>query len=392
MREVTTWYIVMLLLAGRRNSLTAAAKLSELAISCFSSFLGKGSMLAGSILTDLVIKAASQLSRKPIVPGAPWNITILVDSTLHKRSNTKVSNSQRFNHGHGWVVGHQWTNIVILINGQCLPLPPLPFYTKAHCRKHGIKYETEHVRLRKFLAQFDLHGIVGNHSDDDVVVLLDSGYDCRDLQLAIMLRGWDIVASIRVSSKAKGSIDALRNYQKIDDLFQSCRGSWQTVYAFDAKWKKRKDFRARALRGELQGLSAEALLVCSETRQDSQNRHKKYIYCSRLDIDIGVVVRTYRQRWNIELFHKDVKSYLGMEDVATHKFESVAAHVHWVYVAYVFLNIDQPGVAVMEAQERIRAEFEADKFRTIRKLTDRFGAAAQVKSHCLQVIQRMEAA
>jgi hypothetical protein len=392
MRDVTTWYIVMLLLTSRRNSLTAAAKLSGLAVSCFSSLLAKGSTLASTVLTDLVCKAASGLSRKPIVPGAPWTIAILVDSTLHKRSSTKVSNSQRLNHGQGWVVGHQWTNVVILIDGVCLPLPPLPFYTKAHCLKHGIVYETEHVRLRKFLSQLDLTKIVGAHSAHEVVVLLDSGYDCRDLQLAIMLRGWDLVASMRVSSKAKSCSNTSNNYQQIGDLFQSVRGSWQTVYAFDAKWKKRKDFRARALQGELLGLSSEALLVCSETRQDSQNRHRKYIYCSRLDIDIGVVVRTYRQRWNIELFHKDVKSYLGMEDASVHEFEAMAAHVNWVYAAYTFLNLDQPGIGIFEAQERIRAEYEADKFRVVRRLSDRFGASAQVKSHCSQVIQGLEAA
>jgi len=43
-------------------------------------------------------------------------------------------------------------------------------------------------------------------------------------------------------------------------------------------------------------------------------------------------------RWAIEIFHKEVKMFLGFEDVATKWFSSVMAHVHWVYSVYMLLN------------------------------------------------------
>ena len=43
-------------------------------------------------------------------------------------------------------------------------------------------------------------------------------------------------------------------------------------------------------------------------------------------------------RWAIEIFHKEVKMFLGFEDVATKWFSSVIAHVHWVYCVYILLN------------------------------------------------------
>ena len=48
--------------------------------------------------------------------------------------------------------------------------------------------------------------------------------------------------------------------------------------------------------------------------------------------------------YNIELFHKNVKQYLGFEEVATSGFDSVIAHVHWVYCAYILLHLSPPGV------------------------------------------------
>jgi hypothetical protein len=47
-------------------------------------------------------------------------------------------------------------------------------------------------------------------------------------------------------------------------------------------------------------------------------------------------------RWRIEIFHKEVKMFLGFEDVATRTFESVKAHVHWVYCAYILLHSHPP--------------------------------------------------
>ena len=43
-----------------------------------------------------------------LVGGTPWTIAIVIDSTLHPRSSLHVQNSQRFNHGQGFVIGYQW--------------------------------------------------------------------------------------------------------------------------------------------------------------------------------------------------------------------------------------------------------------------------------------------
>ena len=40
------------------------------------------------------------------------------------------------------------------------------------------------------------------------------------------------------------------------------------------------------------------------------------------------------------IFHRDIKSHLGLEDVSAHDFSSVEAHVLWVYAAYAFLRLE----------------------------------------------------
>jgi hypothetical protein len=46
--------------------------------------------------------------------------------------------------GNGFVIGHQWTNIVLLLNDMLIPLRPIPFYSQRYCRDHALAYQTEH--------------------------------------------------------------------------------------------------------------------------------------------------------------------------------------------------------------------------------------------------------
>lgn len=41
---------------------------------------------------------------------------ILIDRNLHGKSTLHADNAKKFNHGKGFVIGHRWTNIVLLIN------------------------------------------------------------------------------------------------------------------------------------------------------------------------------------------------------------------------------------------------------------------------------------
>lgn len=393
-KDVLSWYMLMLMMGMRKSSLSAASRLSGKSLSCFSEFLRKSLRQSGTVLTELICRAAFGVSRSALVSGAPWTVAIIIDSTLHKRSSQKVKNAQKFNHGQGFVFGHQWTNVVLMINGQCLPLAPIPFFTKAYCKKQNIPNKTEHTRVCEFLSDLNLETYIGHHHDDEVVVLMDSGYDNRKLQNVIQSRGWAIVASLRSSSTALRGVEASESrYKSLSQIFLRTPGLvWHTVYAFTAGWKKRKDFRVCAAIVRLHKAYKSSLIVCSESRRDRQNSRRKFIMCSQIEIDPGVVVRTYRLRWHIEIFHKDVKSYLGMEDVAAHQFESVWAHVHWAYVAYIVLGMRYPSLTLPEAQQWVRRDTESEKLAHVLKISHHFGAMKKIKSYCFEELQRKKAA
>ena len=82
---------------------------------------------------------------------------------------------------------------------------------------------------------------------------------------------------------------------------------------------KRKEFRIRTLSAFLKGVSFEVEIACSE----KSNGKRIYLACSLKGASAAVIARTYKLRWRIEIFHKEVKSYLEFEDAAVMKFDAL---------------------------------------------------------------------
>jgi len=312
LKNVASEYVLMASTMGGNASLQQASSLSGIPASCFSNLLSKGAAIPVAQINHLASKLLT-MKRRPLIPNSPWTVAIIVDSTHHQRSKKDLENVQKFSKGGKYIVGHQWTNIMILTGGQRIPLPPIPFYTKEYCSQHNLEYKSEPVRVREFLEKLRLEDYIGNHRASEVVVLLDSGYDSRDLQQTILMNGWDLIGSLKSSSTVKIEEEAKK--QKLKTIFSpGSNHIWQTVYRFDSNRKRRKDFRTCATTGFLNGLVVEGQIVCSELRRDRLKKEtRKYLYCSNVSLDLGVIVRLYSERWKIEVFHKDMKSQMGME-------------------------------------------------------------------------------
>ena len=162
LKPVITIYLIFLMASSRTHTLTAAARFSGSSKSRFHYFLNNNADKAVYALHELSKKQARQFSKinKGLSTGKlPWNIAISVDATFLNRSSLHTDNSKRFNHGKGFVVGHQWTNIVLLINDKVIPLPPIAFDAKKYCKQNGIEYLTENTKVAQYLSQLSLKTI-----------------------------------------------------------------------------------------------------------------------------------------------------------------------------------------------------------------------------------------
>jgi hypothetical protein len=113
--------------------------------------------VATSTVERLSKKQAKQVAKRlHTLKGLPWKIALLMESTLQHRASLHPENAKTFNHGKGYVVGHQWTNIVLIINDLLIPLRPIPSYSKRYCLEHALAYQTEHERVVDYLSKLNL--------------------------------------------------------------------------------------------------------------------------------------------------------------------------------------------------------------------------------------------
>ena len=138
-------YLLLLMVVTQKRSLEAAARCSGRNKSGFSKFLKHHGNVAVTTLEDLAKKQAKHVSKTlQALHRLPWKIALRMDSTLQHRASLHPENAKKFNHGTGFVIGHQWTNVLLIINDLLIPLRPIPYYNKQYCMEHDLDYQTEH--------------------------------------------------------------------------------------------------------------------------------------------------------------------------------------------------------------------------------------------------------
>ena len=385
LEHVCMSYLLFLMVATTRHSLEEAARFAGLHKSQFSKMLKAHRKVAVSTLERLSKhQAKRRATARHKLHELPWAIAIIVDSTLQHRASLHPENAKTFNHGQGFVVGHQWTNVVVLLNDTLVPLRPIPFYSQRYCRDHALEYRTEHDLVVEYIQQLNLEDYIGAYDPREVIVLTDSGYDNKKIQQAIAAKHWHFISALGKTRSVKSVLAYLttpksKQWAHIATFFRNHRWlKWQTIrIPTNGTKRKRMEFRTRDTMGYLRYVG-HVQLVCSEPRRRPEGR-RKYFACNAMRVTARQVILGYRLRWVIELFHQTVKQHLGFEDGATWSFDAVRSHVHWVYCAYILLCMSPPGVSAdvksLGAQQCQLRQFLAnqEKRRVLQQLTQMGG-------------------
>jgi hypothetical protein len=372
---------LFVMVATTQHALTEAARFSGLHPSLFSKRLPSHAKVAITTLEHLSKTQARPFAKAlPRVHGLPWKIAIFIAATLQHRARLHPENTHTFNHGKGYVIGHQWTNVVLVLGDMLIPLKPIPFSSKRYCQGHALEYHSEHERVVAYLHALDLEDDSGADDRREVLVLAESGYDNKKSEKAIADKGWPCMIALGKTRRVKAealSLSPLPSQQwcHIDTFFRRHRRlKWDTMrLATSGNKRQRMDFRVRHTAGYLRYVG-KVEVVCSERRNRPDGR-RKYLACNDLRATARQIVAGYRMRWAVEPFHKCVKQHLGFEEVATHGFDAVMSHVHWVYCAYILLHMSPPGLSpgnqsIGDKQRALQQGFaDKEKRHILQKLT-----------------------
>jgi hypothetical protein len=281
LERVCTSYLLFLMVATTKHSLKEAARFSGLPPSLFAKRLHAHAQVASTTLEPLSKTQARQLAKAlPRVHGLPWKIAIFIAATLQHRASLHPDNTHTFNHGKGYVIGHPWTNVVLVLGDRLIPLKPIPFYSKRYCQAHGLAYHSEHERGVAYLRTLDLEDYIGAYDRREVRVLAESGYDDKKIEKAIAAKGWHVISALRKTRSVKSEALALststsQQWCHIDPVFRRHRRlKWDTLrLATSGHKRKRMDFRVRHTSGYLRYVG-KGEWVCAERRHRPDGRRK----------------------------------------------------------------------------------------------------------------------
>lgn len=397
LERVCVYYLMFLMVTTTKHSLEEAARFSTLNKSQFSKFLKHHHQTSVYTLESLSKTQARRLS-KVLRPcqSLPWKIVLIVDATLQSRSSLHPKNTQRFNHGQGFVIGHQWTNVILVVNEMLIPLRPIPFYSRSYCQEKGIAYLSEHERVVKYLFDLNLVDYIGSHDPSDVVVLTDSGYDNKHIEKTISDKKWAFIMALKQTRSVKSThlyttTPKSKQWSQMAQFFRKQRRlKWTTIRLMtNGNKRKRMEFRIRHTRGYLRYVG-QVQLVCSEPKNRPEGR-RRYFACNDMRVTARQIMLGYRLRWAVEVFHKSVKQNLGFAEVSTSEFDSVISHVHWVYCAYILLNLPPPGVSSQskslgDKQRQLRTYLEAKEKRRILQRLTQIGGIQRFKDEIRQAL------
>lgn len=404
--KTLSWYLLSLAVEAQKHTLSHASQLSGIHVSQFSRVLKKTPETGLHALQECSQKRGKRLRKlehrlNNELMNAPWSVALIIDSTLHQRSQLKGQNVQRLNHGGGFVIGHRWTNVCLFFAGHLIPLPPIEFLTRKHCRNTGVPYQTEHERIVQFLQSLKLEDWIGEHDPKEIVVLMDSGYDSKEIQKTILSRGWDFLMALKslrkswISNPNQGSLGAQPQWTGIKKLFKrfKSRAPRATVRLRSTHGsKKTRVFDSRRLEGRLFGVPGSMILLASKKKGE---KDWKYLACSRLGLPTSVIMISYQIRFSIEQFHKDTKQYLGLQDAGLKNYCAVKSHVHWVYVTYLMLHdFELPLIPIgtRERQKILMRMIQSEEYGSLIQLSSRINGSEEVKKYCQKKHEALYAA
>ena len=140
LERMCTRSLLFLMVVTTKHALEEAARFSGLPTSLFATLLQSHAKVAIPTLEHLSKTQARQCAKTLArVNGLPWKILILIDSTLQHRASLHPENATTCNHGQGYVIGHPWTTLVLVLGNMLMPLRPIPFSSKRYGQTHALK-------------------------------------------------------------------------------------------------------------------------------------------------------------------------------------------------------------------------------------------------------------
>ena len=266
------------------------------------------------------IDRLGQANQQTIISRKPLGETLVViDDTTCSREGKKIEGLGIHHSADGLIQGQCAVTCILKIAGQWLGWSIQGYRPKASSPKGTFKSKID-------LAGEILTGL-RRHIHSHVTVLMDSWYTCAPILIPIIQAGWTFVAAIKCNRilEIGGIKTVVRHLAKGPRTYKTVRIS-----------KKRKLKIAKRI-VHLPKIGTVLLFITKGGAKET-----RFLITNNLQMSEAEMVRLYRQRFGIEIFHKDIKQHLAFGHLFMRSWQGVQTHWTLVLIAYNLITLSAP--------------------------------------------------
>ena len=247
------------------------------------------------------------------------NTHLLLDDTLVEHNGECIEETQKhFDHStNDFVQGHQFFTAILYT-----PLLQLPIFPELYSKNTDSKIEMAKDLITK-LTQAKIHIHTG---------LFDSWYSDKTLIKACLKAKIRVICAIKTNRKVR--FFKARKYNSLSHISQQTKV--QKLHEIKIKDKTYDTWLKEVYLNKLPLMR----LVISHERIDGKiSDHAIHLISTNTKDTAMEILQTYKIRWHIETYHRDIKQNLGFAKAFFRKKEGIVRHAIFVALAYATLSL-----------------------------------------------------
>lgn len=245
-------------------------------------------------------------------------IYLLIDDTLVERDGKCIEQTQKhFNHNsNNYIQGHQFFTAILHT-----PFLQLPIFPELYSKETDSKIEMAQNLVDKLEeTKIKIH-----------TVLFDSWYSDKDLIKKCKIIGARVVCAVK--SNRNIFIGKSSKKHKISFITERLFSQQMDDYFVDDKEYLVWGRKVRLTKIPL------VKFIISHEMDNNKVKSKAHLISTDVNDSAEEIISTYKIRWKIETFHRDIKQNLGFAKVFIRRGNGIVCHAIFVTIAYATLNL-----------------------------------------------------
>jgi hypothetical protein len=242
-------------------------------------------------------------------------VALIIDDSLSNKTGKHLFGVQfhKSHCGSGYVFGHQVVTALLRSKDVLLPLIPRLYHKKSMSKiqlaKEHILLALQYVRVRE--------------------VIMDSWYMAAEIITLCTSKGITVIGCL----KSNRLINIHNKWIGARDYFRRVQRSTMTLIVINDE-----KYRYHETLASLKGVGLVKLVIVQQWRNNKWSR-AFYLVSTDTRRSAEGIITTYTTRWDIEVFHRDIKQHLGLESCSARREKSTIRHLMLVTFTHASLKL-----------------------------------------------------